>query len=198
MCSPLRIRGKVFQRKTNRIHEPVATRTRLLNPVPGHLLPQCQRPSRPFGVGFFQRRHVRRRFGRRRSQNIFQNPDTPFDWRGAVVLHPCRRQKASVTQQSVTVVQFRPEIDTPKTGSVDVGDAVVSSQPLVQKCKVRRQHLQNVEVFAHNRFEEQFRLARESLPQLVVPIWKLSLRWRGSRQVSQIEPLLREVLDQTL
>ena len=71
-------------------------------------------------------------------------------------------------------------------------------EPLVDERVVRRQQIDDVAILAHDAFEEQFRLAPETLPQLVVPVGIEDAVRRGRRQIPQVQQLLREVVDQRL
>src|SRR5207244_3182768 len=103
--SPAAVRRKVLQRKTHRVEKFVATGARLVLAVQGLLLTHAQNFSRLPG-GVFQRRNVRRRFGRRRAENIVEDPHASFDRRVSIG-NRSDRQNASFTEQSATVIQFR-------------------------------------------------------------------------------------------
>src|SRR5436190_15216317 len=95
--SPLCVGIKVFQRETDRVHEFVATGTRLIFPVYRHLLTQCENFLRP-GDTVLQRRNVRWRFRRRGAEDVFQNPYASLDRRSPEILDPGDRQEAPLSQ----------------------------------------------------------------------------------------------------
>ena len=64
-------------------------------------------------------------------------------------------------------------------------------EPLVDERVVRGQQIDDVAILAHDAFEEQFRLAPETLPQLVVPVGIEHAVRRGRRQIPQVQQLLR-------
>ena len=86
------------------------------------------------------------------------------------ILGPGDRQKAALPEQTAPVVQLRPERHAAEVRSVNIGDAVVPGEPLVDERVVGGQQIDDVAILPHDAFEEQLRLAPEPLPQLVVPV----------------------------
>ena len=71
-------------------------------------------------------------------------------------------------------------------------------EPLVEERVVRGQQIDDVAILPHDAFKEQFRLAPETLPQLVVPVGiEHSIR-RRRRQIPQVQQLIGEVFHQSL
>ena len=85
------------------------------------------------------------------------------------------------------------ELDAPEVAAVDVRDAVVLGQALVQERVVRLQQVEHAAILAHDALEQEFRLLAEGLPQVVVEVGEQA-QVRGDRiQVPQVQPLAREV-----
>ena len=79
---------------------------------------------------------------------------------------------------------------------MNVENAVVFREPLVDEGVVRRHQIEHWTVAAHDAFEEQFGLALERLPQVVVEIREQPvIRVRGS-QIAQVQPLIGKALHQ--
>ena len=85
----------------------------------------------------------------------------------------------------------------PELAAVDVGDAVVPRQPLVDERVVGRQQVEHAAVLAHRRCsKKQLRLALQRLPQVVVEVGELVLAGHHVPQVAQMQPLPGEVADE--
>ena len=67
---------------------------------------------------------------------------------------------------------------------------------LVEKRVIGAEQVQHVPILAHDALEEQLRFPAQGLPQVVVEIGKQPCIRSGSGKVAQIQPLLREVIDQ--
>ena len=125
--------------------------------VPFHLLPQghvwigCPR--------LFQRRDRRRRVRGRISQNVGKDPLAPLHRRRPAGM-ACKGQDASLSEHAGP--PFGCEIDAAKLRPLHARDAVVASQPLVEKAVAAIQQFINTAVRADNRAEEEFGL----LPQV--------------------------------
>ena len=61
-------------------------------------------------------------------------------------------------------------VDAAEAAAVDVRDAVVLREPLVEERVVRLQQVEHAAVLAQDALEEQLRLLAERLPQVVVEV----------------------------
>ena len=61
-------------------------------------------------------------------------------------------------------------VDAPEVAAVDVRNAVVLREPLVDERVVRAQQIEHAAVLVHDALEEQLRFAAERLPQVVVEV----------------------------
>ena len=75
--------------------------------------------------------------------------------------------------------------------AVDVGNAVVPGQPLVDERVVGGQQLEHRPILAHDAVEEHLGLAPERLPQVVVEVRELVDERRHVAQVAEVQPLRR-------
>ena len=87
---------------------------------------------------------------------------------------------------------------SPELAPVDVGDAVVPRQPLVDERVVGVQEIHDAAVFAHDAVEEERRLFLHRLPKVVVEIGEGFQIRNGVLEIAQVQPLLGEVGDQRL
>ena len=71
-------------------------------------------------------------------------------------------------------------------------------QTLIQERVVGAEQVEHVAIFAQDALEEQLRFAAQGLPQVVVEIGKQPRVRRDRREIAEVEPLLREVVDQRL
>src|SRR5262245_52495734 len=67
-------------------------------------------------------------------------------------------------------------------------------EPLVEKCVVRRQQINNVAIFTHDALEKHLRFGAEILAQFIVPVWIELPVGRSDRQIPQVENLIGEVI----
>ena len=102
-----------------------------------------------------------------------------------------------MTQQS-TALAARFERDAAEARAVHMRNVVVLRQPLVQPSVIRLQQVEHAAVLAQHVLEKQFRLATHRLPQVVIEVGKQSAIRRDGFQVSQIQPLPREVRHERL
>ena len=87
-------------------------------------------------------------------------------------------------------------LDPPKMRAIHIPDPIEASQTFVRERIVRRQELRDWTTLTHLTFKEQFRLALERVPQVVVEIRKLvRIRIHGLH-VPKEEPLTAEILHQ--
>ncbi len=101
-------------------------------------------------------------------------------------------------QQSSTVSQFRPESHAAELRPVNIRNAIVPGEPLIQESIVRGQQIHDIAILAHNAFKEQFRLAPETLPQLVIPVGIEHSIGRSRLQIPQVQQLIGEVFHESL
>ena len=121
----------------------------------------------PAAVAFFKSRHVRRRQRRRSTQNVFENPPASRHRRSSIG-DRSHEEYASLAEQAPSSAILKSDAAEP--APVDVGNTVVPGQTLINERIVRFEEIHDAAVFANNTFEEQFRLAAESLTQVVIEI----------------------------
>ena len=128
---------------------------------------------------------------------MFSSTHTPrFTGERAEVLRPRHREETPLAEQAAAIVELRRQRHAPELRAVDIRDAVVSRQPLVDERVVRGQQIDDVAILADDAVEEQLGLALQALAQLVVPVRIEDAVGRRRRQVAQIQQLLAEVGDQ--
>ena len=88
------------------------------------------------------------------------------------------------------------DLHAPELAAVDVGDAVMPRQPLVDERVVGIQQIHDAAVFAHDAVEEQRRLFLHRLAKVVVEIGERFQIRSGALEIAQVQPLLGEVGDQ--
>src|SRR5207237_7093470 len=116
--------------------------------------------------------------------------------RTAEVLRPRDRQERTFAEQAAAGIELRAERHAAEVRSVDVRNAVLPREPLVDERIVGRQQIDDVAIFADDALEEQLHLALVALSQLVVPIGIKDAVWRRRRKISQIQELRAEVVDE--
>ncbi len=80
--------------------------------------------------------------------------------------------------------------------AVDIGDAVVLREPLVDERVVGGQEVEQRPILPEHVFDEQPGLGMESLPQILVEVGKdIDVRC-GDVQFAECQPLRSEVLDE--
>ena len=112
---------------------------------------------------FLERRHVRRRRRRRRAEDVLQNPLAAQHRRRAVGIRRDGQDAALAEQAAAVLVGER---HAAELAAVDVRDAVVARQPLVDERVVGRQQVEDVAVLAHDALEEQLGLLRNACRRL--------------------------------
>ncbi len=138
-------------------------------------------------------RHVRRRRGRRRADQVFEDPLATHDRRRAVGVRSHHENTAFSEKPLSSIVGER---HPPELTAVHIRDAVVSGQTLVDERVVGGQQIDHVTVFAHDAVEEQLGLAQERLSQVVVEVGKrLGVR-DNAPKIAELQPLAGEVGDQ--
>ena len=138
-----------------------------------------------------ERRHVRRGRRWRRAEDVLEDPFAADHGRraGRVGGHG---QDAPLAEQAAPHAVVA-ELDATELAAVDVRDAVVLGQALVQERVVRLQQVEHAAILAQDVLEQEFRLLAEGLPQVVVEVGEQA-QVRGDRlQVAQVQPLAREV-----
>ena len=96
------------------------------------------------------------------------------------------------------VLHVGPERDAPELAAVDVRDAVVLRQPLVDERVVRVQQIDDAAIFADDAVEEQLDFAPHRLPQRIVEVGIDQRQRARALQAAQVQPLAGEVLRQRL
>ena len=143
--------------------ELVAAGARGVGPVLLHALAHRERAARLL----VERRHVGRRRGRRRAEDVRQHVLAARDRRRPVPVR-VERQHAALAEQPAAVVVL--DAHAAILIAVDVRHAVVPRQPLVQERVVRVEQIQDAPVLDHDALEEHLRFALQRLPQVVVEV----------------------------
>ena len=105
------------------------------------------------------------------------------------------RQDAPLAQQAAPpgVVLVAVELDAAEPAAVDVRDAVVLGQALVDERVVRAQQIEHAAVLAHHAVDEHLRLLPEGLAEVVVEVREDAHVRRDRVEVAQVQPLPGEV-----
>ena len=82
--------------------------------------------------------------------------------------------------------------------AVDVRDAVVLREPFVDEGVVGAQQVEHAPILAQNAVEEELGFLAERLPQVVVEGGEEPHVGRDRREIPQVQPLRREVVDERL
>ena len=114
-----------------------------------------------------QVRNIRRRRRRRRAQQVVQNPLAALHHRRAVRVGR-HRQDAALPQQAAAIRIGQRHLA--ELRAVDIRDAVVLRQALIEERVVRVQQIQHAAVFAQDVLEEQLGLLLEALAQAFVEL----------------------------
>ncbi len=141
-----------------------------------------------------QWRHVRQRRRRRRPEQVLENPLAADDRRRPIGIRR-HRQNASLSEQTAPLA-VRRERHAPEVLALDVRNAVVRGQALVDERVVGAQQIERAAILAHDALEEELRLATERLPEGVVEIGEHALHRDDGVEVSKEQPLSREVADE--
>ena len=142
-----------------------------------------------------QCRNTGRRRRRRGAQQTLQNPLAALHHRSPVGVRG-DRENAALPQQSAAVRVG--ERHAAELRAVDIGDAVVLRQALVEKSVVGVQQVQHAAVLAQHAGKEQVRFLEERPAQGFIEFGEYIRIGPGEGQVAQIQPLAGEVLDQRL
>src|SRR5690606_25789334 len=103
-----------------------------------------------------ERRHVRRRRWGRRAEQVLEDPLAADDRRGAVGIRSDRQYAAVAEEPATRVVGRQPH--APEVRTLDVRDAVVARDALVQERVIGAQQIERTAVLAHDAAEEKLRL----------------------------------------
>src|SRR5262245_56860033 len=145
-------------------------------------------------AALFERRHVGRRWGRRRGKNVLEQV-FPADRRrgsGRIRRH---RENGSLAEQAKTILIG--ERDRPEVAAVYARDAVVPRELLVEKRLVGGQQVCDAAVFFQLSVEKQLDLPDECHSQVVVEPGKPLVEIRRDQpDISYLQPLFEEVLHQ--
>src|SRR5262249_45708588 len=101
---------------------------------------------------------------------MFENPHAAFDGRSSEILSPGHGEKTSFAKQPAAVIEFRPERHAAEMGPVDIRNAVMPGESLIDEGIVRGEQIDDIAILPHDTFKEQLRLTPERLAQLVVPV----------------------------
>jgi len=138
-----------------------------------------------------QVRHVRRRIGRRRIEQVVENPLAAEDRRraGRVRRH---RQHAGVREDAGT--RRIDKLDAAEPGSAHAGDPVMPREPLVEEGVFRVEEVEDAPILLDHILDEVLRLAAHRHPQVIVEVGK-PLAIAGQRlERAKLEPLAAELL----
>ncbi len=188
---PAADRVEVLEREAHGVHQLVTARAGDVGPVLGQ--PLANRERRRDRV-VLQRRHVRRGRRRRRAEDVLEDPLAADHGRraGRVGGHG---QDTPLAEQAAPHAVVA-ELDASEVAAVDVRDAVVLGQALVQERVVRLQQVEHAAILAQDALEQEFRLLSEGLPQVVVEVGEQAQVRSDRIQVAQVQPLAREVAHQ--
>src|SRR2546427_1490385 len=130
--------------------------------------------------------------GRRSRDQIFENQSATRTRRCPVGFGG-QRKKAALPKQS----SARRGLDrnAPEVGSVNVWNAVVLREPLVDERVIRFQYVENISILADDALEEHFGLPLKCLPQIVVKVGESEQVGIPVLQLAQEQPLTCEIAD---
>ena len=116
-----------------------------------------------------QRRHVWRRIRRAHPEDVRHDPLAARHRRGSFGLGG-RRQNGRLAEQAFPHIHVRAERDAPELAAVNIRDAVVLGQPLVDERVVRRQQVDDAAVLADDAVEQQLDFAPHGVAQRIVEV----------------------------
>jgi hypothetical protein len=140
----------------------------------------------------FQRRHVRRRWRRRRAEQIFQEPLAALHRRRPVRI---RRHHQESTLAQYSFARVIAQSDAPEMRAINVRYSVVPRQTFVDVGVIRCQQVQHAMIVAHLTVKKQLQFSRERLPQVFVEIRECVRIGRLQRNVANPQPLAGEIVD---
>src|SRR6516225_3301076 len=135
--APLSDSVEVFKRETDRVHHLMAARARRIRPMLFHALPHRLRSG---GRIRLQRRNVRRRIGRMRTEKIFEDPFAAQYWRCPVRIRSDQLD-ASLSEQTAPDIEVAVELYSSEVASIDVRNAIVRRQALIDECVIAGKQL---------------------------------------------------------
>ena len=185
---------EVLQREADRIHEAVALDAVGPHPVIHHLLPH-RRLARIAGrVACFrlERWHVGRRVGRAHAEDVRHDPLPARDRRGSFRLGG-RREKRAFAEQSAPHVQAGIQVHAPELAAVDIRNAVVPGEPLVDERIVRGQQIEHIAILADDAVEEQFDFTAHGAAQRIVEVGIDHRQRTHAVHPAQVQPLPGEI-----
>ena len=138
-----------------------------------------------------QRRHIGRRRWRRRPKKVLEDPLAPNHRRGARGVGR-NGQNASLAQQAAAL-PVGAERDAAKAIAVDMGDAVMLGEALVEEGVVRLEQIEHAPVLAKHALDEKLRFLPEGLAQIVVEVREQAQVRRDRFQIAQMQPLRGEI-----
>ena len=157
--------------------------------------PLAHRQHRARVAVVLELRHVRRRRRRRRAEQVLENPLAAHDRRRAVGIRRHRQDAALAEQPAARAV--RPKRHAPEVAALDVRDAVVPREPLVDERVVGAQQVERAAVLAHDARRRRARSrAASACAQRVVEVRETALHRHRRLEVAQIQPLAGEVRDE--
>ena len=119
-----------------------------------HLLPHRRNFGIPCGIRHsrWKRRNVRRRIRRLHAENIRHDPLPASDRRGSIGLR-CGNEKSTLAYQALSHIHVGTERDPAELASVNIRDAVVLGQSLIDKRIIRNQQLGDGTIFSNDVIE---------------------------------------------
>src|SRR5262247_1189529 len=99
-------------------------------------------------------------WGRRRAENVFQDPLSAEDRRRAIRIRSHGQDAALAKQTHSGLIRQR---DTTEAASVNVRNPIMPRQPLIHERVIGIDEIEDAAVFAHDAVEKQFGLAPERL-----------------------------------
>ncbi len=106
----------------------------------------------------------------------------------------CEQQDAALAEDASPHVGG--DRHAPELRAVDVWDAVVPGEAIVDEGVVGGQQIENAPILTNHAVEQQLGLTPERLPKVVVEVRKVVVVRDDILQVAQLQPLTGEVVDQ--
>src|SRR5206468_8975165 len=109
----------------------------------------------------------------------------------------CHGEDAPLPEQPAALaVGIAGERHAAELAPVDVWNAVMFRQALVEEGVIRRQQIDHAAVLAHDAFEKQLRLLPQRLPDVIVEVYIETEVRRDGLERAQVQPLAREIRDE--
>src|SRR5262249_13505922 len=188
-------RVKIFQRKTEWIHDAVTAHTSRLRTVLFDSLPYSfRRLTRSVFSQWFD---IRRWRCRRRAEKALQYPGATQHGRGAIRISG-QIQDGAFAQEAIACRVL--QCHSTKVATFNVLDAVGHCQPFIEKRVVRRQQFDDAMVAAQNAVDEQpqFFLEQRARIQEAARLREQSIVGSNLVELGDVEPLERKIVDQRL